>query len=243
MRFLIEPRGGVWVAVNEGLAGDKSDPVLINDLRESVASVDQWFFDLDDNHAPSPAKKIAFKAIGTRHYSPRWWKWCLGTAYALAREGKAAESERWFKYVETFLRSPKAVEDVKRRFNAEGVGETFYPGVRELCELLPGRKDYVTRNIDEVGAAYASALGIDGCYSEENNKGERVRRVIAERGLRVVGVDGDSAEDGEMIDAAKGCGVGSVSFYSMKRPSDAKCDRRFDYFVGKNRRGLVELLS
>jgi len=61
MKHLVEPKDGIWIAVNDKIAGSSSDNELKRELQQRTKSVQTWFFDLDNNHADSPAKKIVFK--------------------------------------------------------------------------------------------------------------------------------------------------------------------------------------
>src|SRR3989344_4871849 len=84
MRYLIEPQNGIWVAVTDNFSNDNA----VEELRKRTGAVQTWFFDLDDNHADSPAKKIAKLALGTNHFSPRYVGWCAQTAWKLVQKGK-----------------------------------------------------------------------------------------------------------------------------------------------------------
>lgn len=259
MKFLLEPRDGTWVAMNEQLRNKDGEwpdlSTAISNLRERVYSAQKWFMDLDDNHTPSPAKVIAKRAIGTSHFDLAYVQWAAGTAWALAIQGKASESTRWQAYVDSFLRTPKALEEVKKQFKPESL--TFYPGVVQWCRLVTdcnARLYYVSRNIAEVVLNYTTALDIQSngiidmwYHGEVFNKAEFVKQHSFRHPLPsyyhpTFGVDGDSAEDGDMIDVIRQHRVPVVGIQSMNSPRD-HLDPRFDYAVSKDRRGLVKLLQ
>lgn len=240
MKYLVEPKNGIWVAVGDYFSGRDA----VEELRNRTRAVQTWFFDLDDNHADSPAKNIAKQAIGTSHFSPSYVRWCVDTAWKLARNGKAAESETWRNYVNTFLRSEEALEEVRKRFTPESVRKSLYSGVENLCRLVSGaERFYVTRNIAEVAGAYASALGFNGFFPESDRK-ERIVEEYAKRNPHIVrfGVDGDSEEDAVMVDVLRFYDKEVLGFYSIDKPN-GEIPLKFDVSVSKDRRGLVGLLG
>lgn len=243
MRYLIEPEYGIWVAVNDRLAGSSSDSELTRDLQQRTKAVQTWFFDLDDNHAYSPAKKLALERVGTNMFSPEFIWWVL-TQGLPAKFLKRRESEAWKKYVKNFLRSEEALQEVQKLYTKETAQQSLYSGVRDFAELFSSaERFYVTRNIAEVAEAYRSALGIDGFFPEADNKGKVVEKYLDEHPeVRIIGVDGDSEEDVAMIEVAQFYEKDVVSFYSMDKPKDPM-DQIFDYSVSKDRSGLVRLLQ
>src|SRR3989344_793133 len=239
MRYLIEPQNWIWVAVHDNFPREDS----VQEFEARTKAVQTWFFDLDDNHADSPAKKIAKLAMGTSHFSPRYLGWCTQTAWKLARKGKAAESETWRDYVKSFLRSEEALEQVRERFTLESARESLYSGVEDFCGLVAeAERFYVTRNIAEVAKAYASALSLNGFFPESDNK-EKVVEEYVKRNQHVVrfGIDGDSEEDAGMIDVLRFYDKEVLGFYSMDKPN-GEIHPKFDVSVSKDRSGLVRLL-
>ena len=240
MRYLVKPQNGIWVAVTDNFSNDNA----VEELRKRTGAVQTWFFDLDDNHADSPAKKIAKRAIGTNHFSPRYVGWCAKTAWKLAQKGKVAESETWRDYVDSFLRGEEALEYVRRLFTPESARKSLYSGVEDFCGLVSGaERFYVTRNIAEVAEAYAGALGFNGFFPESDNK-EGVVEEYVRRNSHVVrfGVGGDSDKDAAMIDVLRFYDKEVLGFYSMDKPND-EVHPKFDFYVSKDRSGLVELLG
>ena len=223
----------------------KVDEDDILKLRQRVRSVQTWFFDLDNNHAPSPAKTIAKRAIGTSHFSPKYLQWCASTALKLAQKGKAAESEAWKEYVNLFLRNDEARAEVEQLFTPEYALQSLYPGVEKVCGLISGaQRFYVTRNIAEVVSAYASALKFNGFYPEADDKGKLVEIYVKKNPqIQVYGVEGDSEEDIAMIDVLEFYKKDVVSFYSTNCPKGEGIETRFDYSIDKDRTGLVRLLQ
>ena len=244
MKYLVEPRNGIWVGVNDKLVEGKSRDTLVRDLIEKVGNIDAWFIDLDDNIAPSPAKKLAYGRVGTSIFSPKFIWWALSQG-ARAKFDKNRESVAWNAYVENFLRSDEALAEVARLYNERSARDSLYEGVQSFVESLHGRDRFiVTRNIAEVAEAYKEALCIEGTFSEADEKGKVVDRYLrAHPDVRMIGVEGDSKEDVQMICAAEELGVNVVSIYSMNKPNVSKIDQRFDYFVSKDRSGLVNLLQ
>lgn len=244
MRYLIEPQNGIWVAVRDELVGNKSNSELIKNLQERTKAVQTWFFDLDDEHTDSPAKKIAMGRVGTSLFSPIfiWW---ASTQGAPAKFFKSRESGAWKKYVNNFLRSKEALKEVQELYTEDTARQSLYAGVEDFVNLVStAERFYVTRNIAEVAEAYRSALGIDGSFPEADNKERIVEKYLEERPeVRIIGVGGDSEEDAAMVEVAQFYDRDVVSFYSMDKPKDSKMDQRFDYSVSKDRSGLVKLLT
>lgn len=232
----------LFVAVKEKVVTEVT-PELIQVLREKVKSVQTWFFDLDDNHAPSPAKKIARNAMGTSHFSPTYLRWGVTSALKLAGKGKAAESEIWKEYVDLFLRDEKALAEVQELFTLEYARRSLYPGVEEFCGLISdSQRFYVTRNIAEVVGAYASALHFNGFFPEAYDKEKPVEGYLRKHPeIQRYGVEGDSEEDAAMIEVLQFYQKDVVSFYSVDYPT-FKEDRRFQYIIPKDRRELVQIL-
>ena len=259
MKFLLEPRDGTWVAMADRFRKeDGSWPdhlTALTELRERVSSPQKWYMDFDDNHAPSPAKEIAKRALGTSRFNPTYVRWAAGTAWALATKGKAAESERWKAYIDHFLQNFESIEEVAIAFPPEHL--CFYAGVPEWCSLLVDQNaalHYISRNIEEVLSAYIEAMRLqtDGkveplCHQEIFDKAAFVQQhSFCHRPPLYIrpsfGVEGDSSEDGDMIDALRQHNAPVVGIYSMDSPR-GRMDPRFDYAVSKDRRGLVELLK
>ncbi len=243
MRYITGPKSRIWVAVNDELASNKSDEELKNNLKKRTESVQAWFFNLDDNHAPSPAKNIAYKRVGTGILDPKFISWALAKGMP-ARFDKGKETKAWQDYVDRFLRNEDALKKVKEIYNEEKAIGSLYPGVKEFVDLLSGsERFYVTRDIAEVAEAYCSALGLNGFFAEESQKGRAIEKYLRKHNrINVIGIDGDFEDDAEMIDVAKFYGKDVVSFYFMDKPKDSLMNKKFDYAASKDRSGLVEIL-
>ena len=243
MKFIQPPEKGSWVTAREDIAAGKSQEKLRVDLKQRVLSVQSWFFDLDDNHADSPAKIIVRSAIGTSYCNPQYLKWCVTAGLSLLHQGKAAESACWQNYVQQFLRDPEAQEKARELFSPQKVQSSLYPGVESFCSMVSSADtSYVTRNITPVAEAYAKCLGINGCFAQANHKEKVVEQYVqGHPELQRYGVDGDSQEDGAMIDVLHFYKKQVVGLYSMESPTQ-NMDLRFDYATSKNRSGLVRIL-
>jgi len=184
-----------------------------------------------------------FEKVGTSVFDPRFVYWAL-TQGAPAKFIKSRESEAWRRYVNNFLRSEDALQEVQEHYNEETARQSLYSGVQDFADLvLNAERFYVTRNITEVAEAYKAALGIDGFFSEVDNKEKVVEKYLNEHPeIRIIGIDGDSEEDAAMIEVAQYYDRAVVSFYSMDQPIDSKMDKKFDYSVSKDRSLLVRIL-
>lgn len=249
MKYLLEPDKGIFVGIREDFSCYTSEPHYrmrdIRQLKLRAFSVQAWFVDLDDNLCDSPAKDIAKNAVGTSHFSLPYLSWAFHTALQLARHGKKAESETWNAYVQHFLRSPEALDEVQKRFTPATARQSLYSGVLELYPIFSHTASchLVTRNIKEVADAYTQALRFDGNFPEAENKGRVVEDFILKNPtLNYFGVDGDSQEDAEMIDVLKFHGRKTLGIYSMRSHRET-LHPSFDVGVSKNRTGLVSLLT
>ena len=235
---------GLFVTITDNTIHHPNPESELRTLRQRIKGVQTWFFDLDDNHAPSPAKLIARRAIGTSHFSPKYLQWCAGTALQLTKKGKAAESEIWKEYVDLFLRNEEALAEVQELFTPEYARKSLYPGVEEFCGLISNsQRFYVTRNIEQGVSAYASILNFDGFFPEADDKERVVEDYVQKhQGIQRYGIEGDSEEDAVMIEVLQFYKKDVVSFYSVDYPT-FKEDRRFEYIIPKNRGELVQILQ
>ena len=236
MKFLYGPtREGIFVGV-------KDSNQILNYMKGVVGNIfcrtEVWYIDLDDNLAKSPAKAIAMRAIGTKHYDLRYIDWCINTALELILHGKTAESRTWLEYVNNFLKDDKL--EVELAKFAEGfVEKSLYPGVPDLMDLIDGkRKMLITRNVSAIAEAYAKRLGLRFVANAWNK-----REVVAENLFEgSASVMGDSGEDVEMLE---GLNMGSrCLFYTLRNPKQELLDISDPVvYTSRDRRGLVEVLT
>lgn len=246
--FIREPEDGSWVTAREFLVRNRPLEEVKRELKERFMQAEVWFSDLDDCDAESPAKAIATNAIGTAHSNLRYLLWCLGTGFAIGFKGNRAESKRWEKYVENFLNNEKARKQVKELYIPETAKASLYKGVEEFYSILPAKKFYISRNIEEVISAYASVLGFEGFFSEVTDKGKIVERFLnTHPWIRNYGCSGDSVEDVSVVDVLRFYQFKKkidtvITLYRAKRPK-LRAKSSFDVHVGKDRSGLVEILK
>ncbi|HII89380.1 TPA: hypothetical protein HA253_07350 [Candidatus Woesearchaeota archaeon] len=245
MNYLYQQGSESWVALPEGAGSSLSLDALVQDLRRRTGAVQTWFFDLDDNHAPSPAKFLVRRAAGTHHLSPAYLQWCLKTAISWVQKGKKAESGCWEAYKERFLGTPQAEQELPLLLSLKRAGETLYPGVREFCSLVAGaERYYVTKNIPLVAELYATMQRFDGYFADAARKERAVEQyLVGHPWIERYGVDGDSEDDGAMVDILRWYKKEVLSFYSQDEPDDTTFDSRFSVAVSKNRKSLVFLLK
>lgn len=239
----IHGQGESWVAAKNSLARESNLEARLC-LIERVQSVDAWLFDLDDNLAPSPAKDLIAKAVGTSVINPKylWWLACTGIGWLAA--GRKIETGRWDIYVDQFLATPQAQAEVRAYLTPEYAEASLYPGVKKLFELLPGEKYLVTRNILPVAEVYAEMLGCKGIISRANDKAQAVKEFLKmHRDIHSYGVGGDSFEDQAMIKMIRAAGKNTLGFYAMDSPNWREMDHYFDYATSKDRTALVDLLE
>lgn len=244
MKYIIEPsHDGVWVAIKSELKRE--------DLVERLLSSDIMVSDLDGTDAPSPAKEIAYTSLKRPKYlsDPRFWLWCISTEYKLIKNGKNAESETWATFVEKFLRNPKELEKLKQKYTPEFVASKFYQGVIDFYRLMSPNmiKIYLTRNIKEVAEAYKQSASFDEVMAEQFDKENSIKRIshrYPERRRFVV--KGDSPEDEQMLKVLiHGKQRGKFNQVTSIYVADSAnhLNPNFDINIGRNYKGLVELLQ
>ena len=206
---------------------------IIGKVDRRLTSLDVWFFDLDDTHTPSPAKRIARNAGGVDDIL-LYIGWCFETGVELAFEGEKGKIRSWERYVSLFLDTPSKREEAVKYVNG------FYPGVEDFVGVLSGRKTYVTRSIQEVADHYGNRVDIKA-VGEVKDKAAFVDAYLsANPWIKSVGVEGDSLEDGEMASVARAYGLDVVAIYvsPVKR-----IESGFDIAISKDHSRLVELLK
>ncbi len=205
---------------------------VLGEVDRRITSLDVWFFDLDDTHTPSPAKRIARKGVGVDDVL-LYIGWCLETGVELAFEGEEGKIRSWERYVSFFLDTPSKREEAVKYING------FYSGVEDFVGMLNGGM-YVTRSIQEVASNYGDRLGI-GAFGEVKDKAKFVDAYLsANSWIRSVGVEGDSLEDGEMADVARAYGKETVAIYVSKTK---RIETGFDIATSRDHSGLVTLLD
>jgi len=241
MKFIVEPNNGAWIAVRPELRKEA--------LIERLTTADILVSDLDDTDTPSPAKAIARSGMLTPSYfkDPKFWLWAIGTKYHLARKGEGAESYRWSKFIETFLRDPEKLARLSEEYTPESAELKFYPGVRAFYNSLPlTLKVYLTRNIREVGEAYRRAAGFDEVLPEQFDKQKGIAKIVrAHPERKRFVIKGDSAEDEAVVDFLKSLKKkGEIEevtpIYISNSPRNL--NPRFDINIGRNYGGLVSLI-
>lgn len=237
--------GSSWVVRKDENILPGHTPALIPELQHRIYAAQVWFFDLDDTQANSPGKEVIRAAIGTHHYSPQYLLWLAGTGLKALGRKKQWVSSSWQQYVNTFLRSEPARAEVLEKFDLETVRSSLYQGVQSFCDCVShSQRYYVSRNIKEIVESYAYVLGFDGFFYEAFQKGKVVEDFIRQNpALQRYGVEGDSEEDGEMIDLLTFYRKEIISLQVMKSLQPEKMDSRFEYALGRDHRGLVELLT
>ena len=251
MKFLITPKQGPWVAVQDGVSREE--------LRERILQCDVSLTDLDDTLAPSPAERLAFNYLfGERGANPKFLAWAMTTGLKLAA-GKLGwtdlgdiKSEQWSRFVDKFLDSQES-KKIKARFTPEYAAGTLFPGVKELYSSLIERGVYkigFTRNITEIARAYQQVLELDLLSCRTPSKGNMILQVTylhpelsrylvfddlyggkdAKGILNVL----EKAKRDERIEDVVSCQV---------RKSPRKLDDRFTVNIGRDYSGLVSLID
>jgi len=202
-------------------------------------------FDLDDTHAPSSAKLIVRKAVGTRRSGLSYFAWCAKAFYNLAFNRYDAECRMWDDYVSRFLDTEEALEELREMFTLETIKGSFYPGVEDFCSLVEiAKKYYVTGNISVVADAYADFLGFDGVYPNAYRKAAIVEEYfVRDRPhFQYYGVMGDANYDAEMVAALRFHGKSVIAILSSNKPVEDLDVTVFDVNTSRDQSGLVKIL-
>ncbi|MBR9683154.1 haloacid dehalogenase-like hydrolase [Candidatus Woesearchaeota archaeon] len=245
MKFLIEPKDGVWLAVREDL--DETT------LAEQILSCGICVSDLDDCDAKSPAKKLAYGDLKTtRAFDPRFIWWSL-TQGAPAKFSKSGESKAWKGYIERFLKDEAEIQKAVAKFDPETIRQSLYPGVEDFYQLLSHHnphhyKVYLTRNIVPIAAAYGKFLGFNEVLGKCFDKEKSLERLMMRHSFPGYFIKGDSEEDEAMLGVLESCKKRKVidqyiTLYRSDKPTPKKMNPKFDINIGKNYSGLVEVMK
>jgi len=243
MKFLKEPSGRGWVAVNSTIKDDA-------DLRSRLLSADICFSDLDDTDAFAPAKKIAFdkwfsRLLNDDHYLG----WFLDTTFAYLRDGRCAESEQWALYRETFLQDLVARENIGESFRVESARALVFPGVADFYKRISALKFYVTQNVLPITGRFVDLFDFMGAFTEVDDKGKIIENfVLNHPRYQHYLVKGDMNTDYEMLDRLrflmnKGRILEVTGCYVAFDCEDDLMDPRFDINIGRNYFGLADILD
>ena len=176
-------------------------------LFQRILHADACLSDLDDTDAASPAKFIAL-----HNWKSRLWNdfnylcWFAETGWHYLFNGNNAESQRWKKYVDIFLKKDgpdnnETMAEIDRLMNQEQIKSSLFPGVEELYSLLPAQKFYISRNLPMIVQKYGQELKFKDSYGEVGQKGKFVERFVQEHPIfQNYIVRGNSDEDKEMVD-------------------------------------------
>ena len=245
MKFLIDPRHHrSLVATNRDLSRKElSDLVLRNDV--VVA-------DLDDCILPSPAKRLAYERLKDplSYVNPLFIYWALTSARALAKDGKLAESDCWQKYIELFLDTEEKRKKAKQKVEElleDGKLEE-YPGAAKFFNLaLKDTESYLlTRNIPEIAGIFKEKYRFSYAFSQAWNK-QRLSVLFVLDTRKKYLVVGDSVEDQKLVDQLKfyegTMGIERfTSIYVAESPDRRHLNENFTINIGRDYRGLVEIL-
>ncbi len=209
--------------------------------------------DLDDTDAASPAKLIALQDWKSRLWNDfNYFSWFMETGWHYLFNGNNVESERWRKYVDTFLKNDsrenaEAIATIDRLLNPEQVQSSLFPGVEEFYSLLSAEKYYVSRNLPAIVQKYGQHLGFLDNYGEIYDKRKFTENFIRNhpRFQRYL-MRGDSEGDREMLEV--------LYSYARRRVikeatgiyvTQKKWGRNhgFEIETSRNQTGLVELLK
>jgi hypothetical protein len=260
VKYLIKPNllgTNGWLALREDLLLQGEGPTeAARGLARRFSAIEVWFSDLDDFDSRSPAKRVAMKALGTRHLDPAYLKWAFGTIVSFLRDGRwRTEISGWKRYYETFLKQDRttdwlkqeAFESLEAFFTPQRIVLLLYPGVREFYASFGARKYLVTRNIERIAYRYSKVLPYTEYYYEVCDKAAVVEAFMAlYPEVRFYGSGGDSPEDAavaELLDYYWRKGRIEKPLCLFKAHSPRALDPSFNIYVGKNRTGLVEILK
>jgi len=221
------------------------------ELFHRVLHAEACLSDLDDTDAASPAKFIAL-----HDWKSQFWKdwgyfcWFTQTGWHYLFNGNNVESERWKKYVDTFLKNeegwkPDILAQIDQLIDAHHIAASLFPGVPEFYSLLKAEKYYVSRNIPTIVQNYGQRLRFRDTYGDVYNKSEFTERFVGNHpSFQHYLVRGDSKQDKEMTEVLQSCvrrrkikSVVSI-FVAGNRHNPG-----FEIETSRNQAGLVELLK
>ena len=263
MIYIVKPKffiGNSWLGINKQFLTGSKNKDTFAEIKDKIASsfqkIEIWLSDLDEFDAVSPAKYVAFKAVGTKYYNIEYIKWAFYSFLCLFfKNRKKLEVIRWKEYYNLFLKQnldndwlkDEAFKKIAVLLNQNKIKRLLYPGVIDFYDTLKVKKIMITRNIDRIAYRFCQFLSFYKYYYEVDNKGKIVESIIKENPhVRYFGIGGDSEEDASAYDTLlyyykKGKIEKPLSLqrvYSMK-----KLFPDFDLYIGKDRRALVDVIK
>jgi|SRR3989344_525602 len=246
MIFLNDSREGSWVATNTELSK--------KELSDLVLGSDVVIADLDDCILPSPAKKLAFDRLKDikSYFDFDFILWGLDSGLELFKNGKSAESDCWKEYIDLFLytreRKIEAKDKIKRLLREGKLKE--YPGASEFFNLvLKGSESHLlTRNIPEITQIFKEKYGFGYAFSQAWDKVTLVAPSSFTNRPKKYLIIGDSKEDQALVDSftnyeRQGTIEKVTSIYVAESPSKRHLNENFTINIGRDYRGLVEILK
>ena len=263
MIYIVKPKlftGSSWLGINsQFISGLKNQDNLI-EIKDNIASrfqkIEIWLSDLDEFDAKSPAKYVAFKAVGTNYFNFDYIKWAFHSFFCLfLKDRKKLEVLRWKEYYNLFLKQnldddwlkDAAFNKIAVLLNQNKIDNLLYPGIIDFYDSFKARKIMITRNIERIAYRFCQFLSFYKYYYEVDDKGKIVETIIKENPqVRYYGIGGDSEEDALAFDTLlhyykKGKIEKPLSLqrvYSVK-----KLFPHFDLYIGKDRRALVNVIK
>jgi len=244
--FVKEKPKKSWIDTN-GLDGKILKNIILNS--------DCLITDLDGTIA-DPAKQIAIydNIFNGRILNPFFIYWAGKTGIKQIITGKEAESDSWKEYIKLFLRNVDELHKIEEQFSNGKVESLLYLGVKEFYRLLPRNmlKILMTRNILEIGDAFAVELNISIVADEVFKKGREIELIIKQNpNFKRYVVFDDYEQDFEIVldvlefyknraDKSKRIESYSGIFVS---DSENKLNRNAIANIGRNYTNLVDIVK
>lgn len=222
-------------------------------LFQRILHADACLSDLDDTDAASPAKFIALHDWKSRLWNDfNYLCWFAETGWHYLFNGNNVESQRWRKYVDTFLKKEgqdniEALAEIDQLLNPKQIKNSLFPGVEEFYSLLPAQKFYVSRNLPVVVYKYGQQLGFHDTYGKIDHKKEFTEHFVPNHPhFQHYLVRGDSEEDEEMAEVLRSFArrriIKEVTAIYVKSKISFSSSR-FEIETSRNQTGLVGLLK
>ncbi|MBI4141217.1 hypothetical protein HY485_05265 [Candidatus Woesearchaeota archaeon] len=180
-----------WIAI----ADDADESGLVKRIKQA----DIILSDLDQTDA-FPAKELVLNFVmdGRNLFNRHLWHWFGTVGYLLYVEGKRAFNDATLSFTNSFIKTPRELTRIKKKYQQSYVTTTFYPGVLDFYKALPqALKIYVTRNIEEIAKPYAEAANFNYALQEQYDKKNAVdivRKQFPERKRFIIRGDSSSEE-------------------------------------------------
>lgn len=205
------------------------------DVKERIRNSGQIISDLDYTLIDSPTFRLVVQRFFEGGFLDiRQDIWAVKAIFKYILDGETAVPPMWLEYRSKF-------EDGFRSYiSSRKINPSFYPGVQEFFSSFQetAEKIMVTRTFPEIAGPFADYLGFSKWRSFRDNKMPVLEEIKCSSQDMLIG---DSAEDEAIIDELEKSRICPLTVHVASSPK--KANEKFAVIIGRNYRGLNEILN